>query len=466
MTVLGGSALVLGWAVIPLVSSGIEQTLDPARLVTFPIPLNQLLVGLTMAGVLGIPGIVTTIASLATALTWWKHPAAAVIAIVCAAIGALTCVIASRTVSALSSRLASGRRFKEITGILIIIPLIFLGPIFASLAAGAAGITDIPAIADAVAWSPLGAIWAVPSEVVLGSYGDAIVKFVIGVATPAVLMLLWKRSLASSLYTAPRSSSRTKRRGKLGFFDFLPGTPTGAVAARALTYWMRDPRYARQLIVIPLLPVFLYVSSINREGTPFLFSASAPFVAMILSITIYADISFDGTAYATHMAAGLRGRADRAGRVIAVSLFAVPLVIIISIATSWVTGTWSILMPIMGISLGLLLTGFGVSSVVSARMVFPVPNPGDSPFKSTPGGGVTSTLAMFAAWGILIGLALPELILGIVAITVGSIPLGGLALLVGIALGVLFAIIGIRMGGATLDRRSPELLVQLQRIAS
>ena len=38
----------------------------------------------------------------------------------------------------------------------------------------------------------------------------------------------------------------------------FPGTPTGAVAARALTYWIRDPRYAQSLITIPLVPAVLF----------------------------------------------------------------------------------------------------------------------------------------------------------------------------------------------------------------
>ena len=75
VVVLAGSAVVLGWMVVPLLASGIDQTLDPKRLVTFPIPLGRLLLGLGVASMLGIPGIVTTVASLATAGTWWRqHP--------------------------------------------------------------------------------------------------------------------------------------------------------------------------------------------------------------------------------------------------------------------------------------------------------------------------------------------------------------------------------------------------------
>ena len=44
----------------------------------------------------------------------------------------------------------------------------------------------------------------------------------------------------------------------MGLFSLLPATPTGAVTARSLTYWLRDPRYGGSLMVIPLLAVVMF----------------------------------------------------------------------------------------------------------------------------------------------------------------------------------------------------------------
>lgn len=463
--VLGGSTAVIGWIVIPLVLSGMDQTLDPAKLVNFPIPLNQLVLGLLMCGVLGIPGIITLIAALATAVTWWQYPVAAIVAIGCAVVGVLICVTGSRAISTLATGLASGRRFREISGVLILIPLILLGPILAGVVAAISSTGEaIHGFADVMAWTPVGAIWAVPSEISLGNYGQAALKFLIGLATVALFLLIWRRSLAAALVTPPRSASRKGTNGKMSFFNFFPGTPRGAVAARALIYWVRDPRYARSLIVIPLLPILLYFNA-STSGSFALLNAVAPIVALLLALGIYADLSYDGTAYATHVSSSLRGVDDRAGRVIAAATFSVPIVIVLSVASVWMSDTWGLLPAILGISLGVLLTGFGISSVVSAKVIFPVPAPGDNPFKSPPGAGFTSALAMFAAWGILVVLVLPELILGIVAIVTGALWLGIIVLVLGCGLGALFLVLGVRMGGAELDRHSPELLVKLQRQA-
>lgn len=463
VVVLGGSGTVLGWIIIPLVASGVDHTLDPARLVSFPIPLNRLLIGLTVCGILGIPGVITLLAVLSTTATWWQHPFAAAAALVCAIVAVLTCVVGSRMVAAVSTGLSSGRRFREISGIIAFIPLVLLGPIFASFSLGLrTASAALPGFADALSWTPLGAIWAVPAEVALGRHVEAALHFVIGLVTLLVLALAWKASLARALVKPAHTASRQATRGRLGFFRLFPGTPAGAVAARSLTYWIRDPRYARQLIVVPLVPVLMFFYS-STTHSPGLLNATGPIVALLLSLSIFTDISYDNTAFVTHLSAGIRGVADRAGRVGALATFAVPVVLALTIASAWASASWQILPGLLGLSLGILLSGLGLSSVTSARVVIPVPAPGDSPFTSRPGAGFTSMLTTFATWGILAGLALPELVLSIAGFLTGQPVLGWIALVVGTALGSVFLAAGIRVGGAALDRRAPELFAQLQR---
>lgn len=465
VVVLAGSATILGWLIIPVMVSGIDQTLDTARLVNFPLPLRQLLIGLTLAGVLGIPGIVTVLAALATAGTWWRHPLIALVALVCAALAALTCVVGSRMMTALSSALTSGRRFREVGGTLLLIPLVLAGPIGVGAANGIDNAQDaLPATATALSWTPLGALWAVPSEVALGHYGGAGLKFLIGLATLAALAFVWRRALAIALVTPARSASRRITHGNLGLFAFVPETPTGAVLARSLTYWMRDPRYSKQLILVPLMPVLLWFYS-STNDSPALFNAMAPVAAFFLALAIYTDLSYDSTAFATHVALGVSGKADRTGRALAVLVFAVPVVLVFSVVSVWVSGSWGLLPGLLGLSIGILLSGLGLSSVSSATVVVPVPAPGDSPFKSPPGAGFTTFVATLATWGILSLLVAPELALLIAAAATGQAIFGWFALVAGLVLGALFFVLGIRWGSKRLEQRAPELLetVHLQK---
>ncbi len=461
VVIVAGSATILGWLVLPILVTGIDQTLDTARLVNFPIPLGQMLLGLTFAGVLGVPGIVTVLAALATATTWWRHPFIAVVALVCGTLGALTCVVGSRMVISLSSTLTSGRRFREVAGTLILIPLFLAGPIIVGASSGISNAREaLPGAAAALSWTPLGALWAVPSEIALGHYGIAALKFAIGLATLGVMVFLWRRALATVLVSPPRSGARTKTRGTLGLFTFVPETPTGAVLARSLTYWLRDPRYSKQLLLVPLVPALLWFYSSTNDSLAF-FNAMAPIAALFLALAIYTDLSYDGTAFASHISLGVTGIADRTGRALAVLVFAGPIVVIYSIVSVWLSSTWSLLPPLLGLSMGILLSGLGLSSVSSATVVVPVPAPGDSPFKSPPGAGFTTFVSSMATWGILALLIVPEFTLLIVAAVTGQALFGWLGLAVGLILGLTFFQIGVRWGGARLDRRAPELLESL-----
>ncbi len=78
VVVLGGAAALLGWGIIPVAASAADMTLDPARFTTFAVPMPQLLTGLALGGLIGIPGVATALVALATVGTWSRGvPAAA-----------------------------------------------------------------------------------------------------------------------------------------------------------------------------------------------------------------------------------------------------------------------------------------------------------------------------------------------------------------------------------------------------
>lgn len=460
--VLGGSLAVVGWVVVPLVARGYDQTLGVDKLRQFPIKADRLLVALFVCGVLGIPGLITLVAALATTLSWLHHPVSALLAPFCGALGVVTCVVASRTVEVATSALGAKRRYREVMSVAIFVPLILAGPIIAFAGRGLTSIgDDLPTIAAALSWSPLGAAWSIPGDVALGRPAEAALKALIALATVAILALLWRRGLATSLVAPPPVTATSKSKG-LGVFARFPATPTGAVAARTAVYWLRDPRYGGSLIVLPLMPVLAIFFSFSTGDAWPLF-AIGPAIAALLAVTLAADVSYDGTAFAAHLSTGLAGAADRAGRVLTLSLFAVPLVVIATIVPLAVVGRLDTAPALLGISLGLLLTGFGVSSVASARYLMPVPAAGESPFKSPPGANVTSTLGLYASWAIVFALSVPELVLGIVSLVQGSVPIGVGSLVVGLVLGTVLMLVGIRQGGRLLDARGPELLTRLRR---
>jgi ABC-2 type transport system permease protein len=465
----GGGLLVLGWTLAPLLVAGVDTTLEPAKLAPFPISTNRMMVALAAAGVTGIPGIATTVGALGILLAVFRWPGAIVAAIICIPLGVLTAVLASRLIAALSSGAGGNRRVRELIGGLAFLVLVLAGPITigilnlveAGVNAAADPLDRINGIVSALSWTPIAAAWAVPGDVAAGAWLPAVAKLAIALATIAALWWLWGRSLAAALVSPPRARTATVKAGKIGWFGRLPTGATGATWARALTYWLHDPRYLRQLLVVPIFPVLMLFYSGGDLRSP-LFAYSAVLVAFVLGIVSYADVSYDGTAFASVLSTGIRGRQDRLGRLLGAATIGVPLLVAIAVITVGLSGMWHLLPPVLGASVGMLLVGYGVSAVSSAYIVTPVPAPGDSPFKRTPG---TGPLIAFAMLGIWLGIAVvsaPMIVPAIIAGVTGDAVWGWSALAIGLVFGTIIAVVGVIVGGRGFDSNAPALLARLR----
>lgn len=460
--ILAGSALLVGWLVVPVLASGLDMTLDPARFTTYSIPMKSLLTGLALSSFLGVPGAVTLIAAVGTAVAWWRHPLAAVAAVICGALGALSCIVASRAITAASTSLASSRRFKDASGIMVLIPLMFLGPIIGGLSAGLENFAEfLPSLAQTLSWTPLGAVWAVPASVAAGAWGMAGLQFLIALATVALLTWAWQWCLARALVTPAFSGSAKRKPGKLGFFASFPQTPTGAVAARCLTYWIRDPRYSAGLVVAPLLPLVMVFAGSQAGGLeaigPILGYGGA-LATFLIAWSISADISYDSTAFALHLATGVSGQADRTGRAWAAGILALPMGALFVVVGAVVSGDWGSSGGMLGLVLAATGSGLGLASILSSRFTMNVPLPGESPMKSKPGNNFATVMVQFggfAAAGVLI---IPVAVLVIIGAVTDNVLFSWLALVAGLVLGAVYTVVGIRLGATQYNRRAPELL--------
>ena len=95
LVVVLGSAMTLGWLVLPVLFTGVDQTLDPRRFATFALPRRRLLLGLLAAALVGLPGVVLSVLALTTTVTWSRSPQAVAVALVAAVVAVLTCVTLS-----------------------------------------------------------------------------------------------------------------------------------------------------------------------------------------------------------------------------------------------------------------------------------------------------------------------------------------------------------------------------------
>lgn len=458
--ILAGSALVVGWAFGPILATGMDRTLDPARLVTLPMRPSVQLAGIAAASMLGIPGIVTLLLSVASAIAWLSSPGAMLAAVLLAPFATLTCVLTCQLTVTAMSRAAGHRRFRELIGGLLLLVLVLVGPIISVVQEGVATFADrLPAIANGLSWSPLGAVWSVPGEIATGHGMAAVAKLLIALVTLVVLFAAWGWLYRANLGVVA-GGSRTNTRGGVGWLGRFPATPRGAIAARALTYWLRDPRYLQSLIVVLVMPVVFGFLS-GSSGLSIMLPGSTVLVAALLSLSTFTDVSYDGTAFSTHVLRGVRGVDDRLGRIWANAIVAVPLIVVVAIVTTALVDRFDQLPTLLGLVAVVTLGGFGVASVSSAIFVMPVPQSGDNPFASKPGAGVLSLVGMAGSYGSLTILALPTIATTIAAGVTRDPLWAWVTLAVGVITGAAACWGGVRWGSAIFDRRAPDLLARV-----
>jgi len=314
-----------------------------------------------------------------------------------------------------------------------------------------------PLIADALSVLPLGSFWRLPVHA-----GDEVLQqhdLALGVMAIAVLALLWILSLAYSLQPTRRIP---QERGTHvpGWFRRLPSTPTGAIAARSFTYWRRDPRYKAAFLVLPVIPVVTLLACFVA-GVPLTVSALIPLPLVVLLLgwaTLHNDVAYDSTAMWAHVAAQTSGVHDRVGRMLPVLAMGIPTVVVGTFVTAWAHGDWMIAPAVFGVSIAILLGGVGVSSLISARFPYPATRPGDAPFQQPLVDGSSGADTQAGSILLILLVAAPAITATVFELLGIAGPWNWIALGAGLVAGLAVLALGIRVGGASFDRRAPELL--------
>lgn len=468
----GGSGLILGWILLPLFAFGVDETLDPLRFQTFAIPLRQLASGLFAASFVSIPAMATTLLLLVTAFTWSYSVPAVVVALLSAVLAAGTCVAVSRAVTAAASSALASRRWRDVLSVASLVAVLAVGPAVNLFTDGSAafGAGPFADLADVLGWTPFGFTFAAPADAASGHLGAALARLALAAVTLALLLAAWAAALKRTLEQGPTHQQQSKAvSGGLGWFSRLPGTPSGAIAARTVTYWRRDPRYFGSIAMLVLLPilVIVYAVIISDSGrvAAGAYIAVAPIVAYLIGWGVHSDVSMDNTAFALHVAAGVTGRADRIGRLAPWLVVGAPVVVIYAVAASGITGRWDLLPANLGLTVCLLCTGLGLSAVTSIAVPYPTPAPGGSPFKSPPGSTGITMIVQFATLGLVIALSLPVLVAALISLF--AVPwLGWIVLPVGVVLGAVYLAVGVRIGASRFDRRAPDVLARMHGFPS
>ena len=470
-----GALTVLLWFLIPVLAFGLDDTLDPRAFALFPRTAKQLQPGLFGAAALSLPSVFTLLAVLTATgfeLLWlilFGQGAAWIVLGALALIpanlaGFALCLLLPRAWFAHSASRTSSRSGREVGGILGFL-LMFVAIYGFSLSMQRIDEMDfeqlgrwIPTVVETVAWTPLGALFAVPMDLAEGRVLTALLRALIGAATIVVVWLWWRRSIDLSLTSAlsgDASSGDTKVSPLVP--RFVPNTAFGAVMGKSLRYWRRDTRYLAALGLYPVMIIFFVAMGFTLpESRPGMLAMTILMCGMS-GMSLSNEIGFDGPAGWVNIVTGLPARANLLGRIAAMAVLMVPGVLVVTIVIPLLYGMPELLpMTMMG-ALGTMICGWGFSTVVGTLLPYPSSPPGTNPMKDKSASSSNAMIAMTVAMlGVFVPL-LPAIGVGIWGAVVGSVALTILAGVLALVAGVVVFLVGLRISVVRLEARYPDL---------
>lgn len=463
-------ALGLAWALIPLVSFGLSNLLALERFALLPVRGRTLLPGLYATAFLSIPSLLTALALAGVAVAGGigllgdaalpfpaRIAAAAGLVVGCAVSYALT-ILAPRALTALLSLRSSNRRRSEIAGVAALVG--FVAVVYGvTLLANAEGFTvaltpqALEPIARVLGWTPFGAPLALVHDLTAGAVLPALGRLVLVTASAAGLLALWRVAIDRALVSAAEGPAVTSGAELKGSFVLpgLPHTVTGTVASRSLRYWRRDSRYLANVLVLPLVLVFLVGLGVTTDqGSMALFGAVL--VAAMAGMAVSNDFGFDGPASWVHLVANVPARADVRGRLLAAAIVISPLLVLPGVVVPFVLGDPRLVATLLPWLLGIGACSLALSLLAAMLFPYPAMAPGGNPLKDKSTANLQALLGMTLS---MLGAAVPLLpaiallIAGLVAVPVLLPVSGALALVAGLVVCALVP----RWTGTVLERR-------------
>ena len=466
IAVVGFTLLFVGWVLLPVIGFGSDETLDPSRLALLPLTRRRMVGGLTAASCIGIPPL-ATLAVLSGTVAGYARGAGKLVVAAAVAVELLLCVVASRAVvTALSRRLRSRKgRDAIIVGVtLFALSLQAVSFMQGNLPAAVNG-PAVRRVAGMLAWTPPGLAGRAVAEAGDGRLLAALAALAAAAACIPLLMAWWWRTLDVVLTTAEeQTDQRGATRGE-GLFPrpfaaVLPRSRSGAVAARQLRSFWREPQLRVAWINAGMIgALFPGISVLNwsRRPSAVLFaSVTAAASALFVGANQFGN---DGRAWWSHAVVPDGGRADLAGKNYALALVALPLALLVAVVLSAFTGGWAYIPAALALSVAATGIALGVGNLTSVLAPFTTTTSATNVWGRPSGTGCAVGLASLAGMAAVALLSTPV----VVVVWLGSRhPVAlGIAAALSLAYGLLVWQAGLSLAARRLNGRYPEMLERL-----
>ncbi|MEO3750604.1 transporter [Streptomyces sp. B6B3] len=464
------AVIALAWAFVPLFVGGLDETLDPGRLVMLPLRPERLVVAQLVASLVGTGPLFTLLLLVGAVLAVAEGVAGAVAGVLAVLLVLLVCPTLTRAVATANTRLLTSRKGRDLaifSGVVIAFGIQGVS-MAASRLSGEQGMGPVEATADVLRWVPPASAVDAVRAAGEGSHAVAAAGLA-GTAALFWLLLWWWQRALTHLMTSPDASTlqeppderRERAGGSGGLASLLPTDRTGTVMLRTLRYGWRDPKtklgWVMALGMGLLLPVVYAV-----QGNSNIYNAC--WAAGLLGLLMYNQFGQDYSAFwqvAQTITSARDAFVELRARALAIGLVAAPYTVMVVLLSAALFGEWAALPDAMGLALAVLGALFGIGAVTSARFPYSVPQ--DNPMKNVaPGQGSVAWFSIVL--GTLAGAVVVSPVIALtIWLNVADSALTWLVLPVGVGYGTLVAYLGLRVGAAMTAQRLPEILVAVSR---
>lgn len=373
------SIVALGWVMGPLVAASFDDALDPRRFEALPLSKTQLGVGMAAAGLVGPGGVASTIGLMIGSIVGFAGAASVVPIAVTVVLQVLLAAVSARFVLTLLTDMLRARRTREVMGVVVALTAAVPGVISGLINTGALEISaDLAAFARPLTWLPAGALGRSVVAFADGDWALGLLGWLYGGAALSVVLLGygWALDRLQVVADSAANGPRVARRGEAlrPRFIPLPVGPIGAVTAKELAYFRRDPRVRGQLIgsLVGLAVIgTVGLPAIRSEFGPFLSVPMAFFVVLALLVN---QFGYDGGAFWSYLVTSPSMTDVIKGKNLAGGIFAGTLAVLSALFGAIVSGSWIHVPAAIVVAFAVVVLWAAVGNVTSVTGPIRIPD--------------------------------------------------------------------------------------------
>jgi ABC-2 type transport system permease protein len=365
------TAILLVWIVLPLMEFTANEGLDASKLVLFPLTRTELMASLIFSTLLDIPTIGLVIVLVAVIVGWAVSVPVTILACVTMLIFYIQVVGLSQLVLALFLRILQGRRFRDLS---IIIIAVFTSSCYLiqQFVLGGTRLLHLydnlksASFSPFLKWLPSGFAASSITQAIQGNWGASIATLALLLVTSVLTLYLWQFVLQRSLSASEvGASARARRRQKapvvtttvqpagVSIWERLIPAQVSALAAKELKYYWRDPQLKAMMFQsVIYVAIFLVAPLLNPNPSSFggtgyvLLITPAVVILFVLTLSLN-TLGLERQSLTTLFLFPVAPQRILWGKNLAVATFGIGELVVLIVAGAFFTHAWSFVLPVL-----------------------------------------------------------------------------------------------------------------------